>query len=74
MVKSYDILNKLENFSNKQIMQFYYNAYTTQCLSLGHYKGQQNEYAKMEYLAELKRRGIKKLPDKEGIFNGEGTY
>lgn len=74
MVKSYDILNKLENFSNEQIIQFYHNAYETQCMSLGHHKGQQNENAKLAYQAELKKRGLKNIPDKKGIFNGEGTY
>ena len=74
MVKSYDILNKLENFSNEQIIQFYHNAYETQCMSLGHHKGQQNENAKLAYQAELKKRGLKKIPNKKGIFNGAGTY
>ena len=74
MVKSYDILDKLENFSDKDLIQFYHNAYETHCFALGHYKGQMNESAKLGYARELKRRGITKIPDKKGIFNGAGTY
>jgi len=33
-----------------------------------------NGGAKMAYAEELKKRGIIKIPDKEGVFNGEGTY
>ena len=74
MQKSYDILDKLNTFSNKDLIQFYQNAHTTDCFSHGHYKGQMNEGAKMAYAEELKKRGIIKIPDKEGVFNGEGTY
>jgi hypothetical protein len=74
MAYSYDVLDKLETFSNDDIIQFYHNAYETQCMSLGHYKGQMNEGAKDRYAEELKKRGITKIPDKEGVFNGDGTY
>ena len=74
MPKSYDILNKLETFSNEDIIQFYHNAHTTDCFSLGHYKGQMNEGAKIAYAEELKKRGITKIPEVEGVFNGSGTY
>jgi len=74
MQKAYNILDKLNTFSNKQLIQFYQNAHTTHCFALGHYKGQMNEGAKMAYAEELKKRGIIKIPDKEGVFNGEGTY
>ena len=74
MLRCYNILDKLGTFSNEQIIQFYHNAYETQCMSLGHHKGQQNENAKLAYQAELKKRGIKNIPDKKGIFNGAGTY
>ena len=74
MQKSYDILDKLDTFSNDQLIEFYNNAYATQCFSLGHYKGQMNEGAKIAYAEELKRRGITKIPDQEGVFNGNGTY
>ena len=74
MPKSYDILDKLKDFSNKDLIQFYHNAHTTDCFSLGHYKGQMNEGAKIAYAEELKKRGINKIPDQEGVFNGSGTY
>tara|TARA_R110000823_G_scaffold285611_1_gene404034 strand:- start:43 stop:267 length:225 start_codon:yes stop_codon:yes gene_type:complete len=74
MLFSYNILDKLETFSNEDIIQFYHNAYTTECFSNGHYKGQMNEGAKIGYARELKKRGINKIPNKEGVFNGEGTY
>tara|TARA_R100001377_G_C3121042_1_gene85920 strand:- start:258 stop:482 length:225 start_codon:yes stop_codon:yes gene_type:complete len=74
MKNSYDILDKLNTFSDKDIIQFYHNAYNTECFSNGHYKGQMNGGAKMAYAEELKKRGIIKIPDKEGVFNGEGTY
>tara|TARA_X000001382_G_C3169645_1_gene179041 strand:+ start:1605 stop:1829 length:225 start_codon:yes stop_codon:yes gene_type:complete len=74
MIHSYEALDKLETFSNEDIIQFYHNAYETQCMSLGHYKGQMNEGAKMGYAEELKRRGITKIPKRQGVFNGNGTY
>ena len=74
MAYSYDVLDKLETFSNDDIIQFYHNAYETQCMSLGHYKGQMNEGAKDQYAEELKKRGINKIPDRQGVFNGSGTY
>ena len=74
MPRSYEILDKLETFSNEDIIQFYHNAYNTECFSLGHYKGQMNQGAKRGYAEELKKRGITKIPDKEGVFNGSGTY
>jgi len=73
MPKSYDILDKLKTFSNEDIIQFYHNAYETQCMSLGHHKGQMNENAKIAYAEELQKRGINKIPDQEGVFNGDGT-
>jgi len=73
MISSYNILDKLENFSDKDIIQFYHNAYTTHCFALGHYKGQRNEDAKIGYAEELKKRGITKIPEVEGFFNGDGT-
>tara|TARA_R110000803_G_scaffold165591_1_gene229082 strand:+ start:40 stop:264 length:225 start_codon:yes stop_codon:yes gene_type:complete len=74
MKNSYDILDKLEAFSNEDIIQFYHNAYTTECLSLGHSKGQRNQDAKIAYAEELKKRGITKIPEVEGVFNGSGAY
>tara|TARA_R110000764_G_scaffold167548_1_gene254721 strand:- start:680 stop:904 length:225 start_codon:yes stop_codon:yes gene_type:complete len=74
MQKAYNILDKLDTFSNDQLIEFYHNAYTTHCFALGHYKGQMNEGAKMAYAEELEKRGITKIPDQEGIFNGSGTY
>ena len=74
MLNSYEILDKLETFSNEDIIQFYHNAYTTECFSNGHYKGQMNEGAKIAYAEELKKRGITKIPEVEGFFNGDGTY
>ena len=73
MISSYNILDKLENFSDKELIQFYHNAYTTHCFALGHYKGQRNEDAKIGYAEELKKRGITKIPEVEGFFNGDGT-
>ena len=73
MKHSYDILDKLETFSNEDIIQFYHNAYTTECFSNGHSKGQRNEDAKIRYCEELKKRGITKIPEVEGFFNGDGT-
>ena len=74
MVYSYNVFDKLDKFSNEELIQFYHNAYETQCLSLGHYKGQQNENAKLVYSEELQKRGITKIPHREGVFNGDGTY
>tara|TARA_R110002050_G_scaffold69642_1_gene150712 strand:+ start:292 stop:516 length:225 start_codon:yes stop_codon:yes gene_type:complete len=73
MISSYNILDKLENFSDKDIIQFYHNAYTTECMSLGHYKGQMNRDAKVGYAIELNKRGFIKIPKVEGFFNGDGT-
>lgn len=73
MQYAYNILDKLETFSNEDIIQFYHNAYTTQCMSLGHKKGQRNEDAKNQYAEELKKRGITEIPNKDGVFNGSGT-
>jgi len=73
MQYAYNILDKLETFSNEDIIQFYHNAYTTQCMSLGHYKGQMNEGAKDQYAEELKKRGITEIPNRDGVFNGNGT-
>jgi len=73
MISSYNILDKLENFSDKELIQFYHNAYTTQCMSLGHYKGQMNEGAKIGYARELAKRGVTEIPKGEGLFNGDGT-
>ena len=73
MISSYNILDKLENFSDKELIQFYHNAYTTECMSLGHYKGQMNEGAKIGYARELAKRGVTKIPKVEGLFNGDGT-
>ena len=74
MPKSYEVLNKLETFSNEEIIQFYHNAYTTYAFALGHNKGQMNENAKIAYVEELEKRNITKIPNKEGVYNGEGTY
>ena len=68
-------LNKeLKSFSDEELIQFYHNAYETQCFSLGHYKGQQNEMAKLGYQEELAKRGIIKIPERQGIFNGKAAF
>ena len=66
--------DELKSFSNEDLIQFYHNAYETQCFSLGHYKGQQNENAKLRYQEELAKRGITEIPERQGIFNGKGTF
>ena len=61
MLRCYNILDKLDIFSNEQIIQFYHNAYETQCMSLGHHKGQQNENAKRNKIQQhqIKQNEIK---------------
>ena len=73
MISSYNILDKLENFSDKDIIQFYHNAHNTECFSNGHSKGQRNRDAKIGYAEELNKRGFIKIPKVEGFFNGDGT-
>ncbi len=69
----YDILDKLETFSNEDLIQFYANAYHTKCCCTGHQKTARNENAMTHYAEELKRRGITEIPKREGVFNGDGT-
>ena len=73
MIYSYDAIDKIETFSDEQVIQFYHNAYETFVFALGHSKGQRNEYAKNFYKEELAKRGIKNIPDRKGVFNGIGT-
>ena len=73
MQYDYNILDKLETFSNEDIIQFYHNAYNTECFSNGHKKGQRNQDAKNQYSEELTKRGITEIPNKDGVFNGNGT-
>ena len=73
MPKSYEVLNKLETFSNEEIIQFYHNSI------MGHSFFKKpimimNENAKIAYVEELEKRNITKIPNKEGVFNGDGTY
>ena len=74
MLRSYNILDKLDTFSNDQLIEFYNNASTTSAFALGHHKGQMNEGAYKAYAEELKKRGITKIPEQDGVFNGNGTY
>ena len=69
----YDILDKLETFSNEDIIRFHQNAYHTKCVCLGHKKSARNENAMIQYAEELARRGITEIPKGEGVFNGDGT-
>jgi len=73
MIYSYDAIDKIDTFSDEEVIQFYHNSYETQCHSLGHKKGERNRYATKFYKEELAKRGIKNIPDRKGVFNGSGT-
>ena len=72
-MNDYEIFQKLEKFSNEELIQFHANAYTTRVESLGPQKSARNENARITYAEELARRGITEIPKRKGIFNGDGT-
>tara|TARA_Y100000114_G_scaffold87518_1_gene80919 strand:+ start:264 stop:488 length:225 start_codon:yes stop_codon:yes gene_type:complete len=73
MICDYEVLKKLDKWSDDQLIQFHANAYSTMCMALGHGKSWRNEHAMKSYAEELHKRGITEIPKREGVFNGDGT-
>ena len=64
---------QLATFSDDELITFYANAYeTSDCI--GHIKHAQNKRAMQRYAAELAKRGVTEIPERVGIYNGEGSY
>jgi hypothetical protein len=69
---------KLDCFSNDELLTFYCNAAKTDCRSIGHTKADMNESKAKLYAAELSARE-ESVPTyseaaSKGTFNGPGSW
>lgn len=81
-------IKQIKSSSDKNLLQWYYNAYVTAAEALGHRKTEQNRYNISIYKKELDKRkvfykGMDYVGDENpgnfskhntGKFNGEGAY
>ncbi len=77
MKESIDNPEVIPDYSDADLLERFYNAWTTHCQAGGHGKAAHNESAAGHWAERLKSRGLKVPEGKErynkGIFNGPGA-